>query len=103
MKNQVLQGYRRLLRAASRLFKGDDFALNQARRELRFNFEKNRNVSQVEQIKIHLGEIEEAADMLENHFVQAKVNDRGNYEVGLNKGGDVSLADTPIISSTKDK
>mmetsp|Transcript_1788 Transcript_1788/g.2107 ORF Transcript_1788/g.2107 Transcript_1788/m.2107 type:complete len:132 (-) Transcript_1788:839-1234(-) len=82
-KQIVLNGYRRLLRGATRLFGADEEALRLGRIELRQQFELNRNVTDSKALQELIQGIDEAADMMENNLVQGKLNQRGNYEVEI--------------------
>ncbi|RLN79555.1 hypothetical protein BBJ28_00012776 [Nothophytophthora sp. Chile5] len=69
---QVLGGYRRLLRASRQAFRGDDYALQQARVALRENFAANSAVSDQETIAELVKGIDEAEGMLLHHIVQGR-------------------------------
>ncbi|KAF1776070.1 hypothetical protein PI124_g1109 [Phytophthora idaei] len=69
---QVLGGYRRLLRASRLAFRGDDFALQQARAALRDNFMANSQVSDKEQLDELVKGIDEAEGMLLHNIVQGR-------------------------------
>ena len=49
---QGISAYRRLLRCANTLFKGDNYALGQARKQLKDEFMKNKYVSDKVEIGI---------------------------------------------------
>ena len=80
-----MQGYRRLLKSARRVFRGDEFAMNQARLQLLEEFLRNRNVTDPKELAELQKGIEEADEMLRFSIVQGKLNERGNYEVSGNK------------------
>lgn len=85
---QVLGGYRRLLRASRQAFRGDDYAIQQARLALRENFFENRDVADQETVAELIKGIDEAEGMLLHHIVQGKqkaVEETGapRYEVTL--------------------
>lgn len=85
---QVLGGYRRLLRASRQAFRGDDYAITQARVALRENFLVNRDVQDEETVAELLKGIDDAEGMLLHHIVQGKqkaVDEHGapRYEVTL--------------------
>ncbi|KAF1317748.1 Mitochondrial zinc maintenance protein 1, partial [Globisporangium splendens] len=85
---QVLGGYRRLLRASRQAFRGDDYAIQQARLALRDNFLENRDVRDQETVAELIKGIDEAEGMLLHHIVQGRqkaVEDTGapRYEVTL--------------------
>lgn len=77
----ALRGYRRLLRARKQLFRGDDFALMESKGALRGAFEVNRFEQDPAKIKEMLKGIDEAEDMMLHGLVQARLNERGNFEV----------------------
>uniref|UniRef100_K3W819 Complex 1 LYR protein domain-containing protein n=1 Tax=Globisporangium ultimum (strain ATCC 200006 / CBS 805.95 / DAOM BR144) TaxID=431595 RepID=K3W819_GLOUD len=85
---QVLGGYRRLLRASRQAFRGDDYAIQQARLALRDNFLENRDVRDQETVAELIKGIDEAEGMLLHHIVQGRqkaVEDSGapRYEVTI--------------------
>lgn len=85
---QVLSGYRRLLRASRQAFRGDDYAIAQARGALRENFFANRDVTDEEAIAEMLKSIDDAEGMLLHNIVQGRqkaVDELGapRYEVKL--------------------
>ena len=79
----ALRGYRKLLRASHRLFANDRAALLGAGKELRSHFEQHRNETDVEAIRERLKDIEDVHEMMAVNLVQARLNERGNYEVTL--------------------
>lgn len=72
MRTQVLGGYRRLLRASRQAFRGDTFALQQARVALRENFEANAAVRDEAALQELVQGIDEAEGMLLHHIVQGR-------------------------------
>lgn len=78
-------GYRRLLRVSRVVFKDHDVAIKGAREELRSNFYKNKDVTDQEELKKLLVGIDEVEEMLKFNIVQGERNERGNYDVKLNK------------------
>jgi len=84
MTSRGLAGYRRLLRSAGRVFKGDTFALAQARLSLREEFKKNSGVSDADALKELYQGIDEVDEMLRFNIVQGKLNkDKATFEVKL--------------------
>ena len=83
MSNPGKIGFRKLLRTAKYVFKGDTFAITQARITLRQDFLKNKDVTDKLQLTELLRGIEEVDEMLRFNIVQGKLNERGNY--GKNK------------------
>ncbi|KAL7553369.1 hypothetical protein ACHAWF_016653 [Thalassiosira exigua] len=76
---RALSGYRRLLRARSKLFAGDERALRESAAALRAEFEKNRLASgPPEHIEGLLGMIDEAEDMLLHGIVRGELNKERN-------------------------
>ncbi|KAL7690333.1 putative complex 1 LYR protein [Plasmopara halstedii] len=78
---QVIRGYRRLLRASRQAFRGDVYALKQARMTLREHFIANRQVSDKEQLDELIKGIDEAESMLLHHIVQGRAK-QGTGENG---------------------
>jgi complex III assembly factor LYRM7 len=74
---RALSGYRRLFRARSFLFQGDDRALRESRLAIRAEFTKNKNAppSQIPQL---LQMIDDAEDMLLHGIVQGQLNEEKN-------------------------
>jgi complex III assembly factor LYRM7 len=77
--NGALAGFRHLLRAQRKAFKGDTVMQTGAVKEIRDNFKKNRDITDPEEVKKLVGACYEAADFLSTFVVQAKLNERGNY------------------------
>ena len=76
---RALSGYRRLLRARTKLFAGDERALRESATALRVEFEKNRNATgPPEHLEGLLGMIDEAEDMLLHGIVQGELNKERN-------------------------
>lgn len=74
-RSQVLSGYRRLIRASQHAFRGDAFALQQARLALRENFAANRDVNDMAAIEEMIKSIDDAEGMLLHHIVQGKAKE----------------------------
>jgi hypothetical protein len=74
-----LSGYKRLLKSAAILFSKDQFALLNAKKELRNEFVKNRNVIDPVELGALLRGIEEVDEMIQFNVVQGSMNERGNY------------------------
>lgn len=72
VRQQVLGGYRRLLRATRQTFRGDAYALEQARIALRDQFLVNRDVRDEASVKEMLKGVDEAESMLLHHIVQGQ-------------------------------
>ncbi len=78
---RVLAGFRRLNRARVQLFKGDDYAMQVSRLQMRQQFELNKNVvPQGPHFEELVAGISEAADMLTHEIVRGNLNeDTGRY------------------------
>ncbi|CAG7866264.1 unnamed protein product [Brassica rapa] len=76
---EALIAYRALLRATRRSFAGDVEMLKASASEIRKKFEENRHV--VSEIPRLLEEAREATQFISTMIVQAKLNERGGYEV----------------------
>ena len=74
-----LSGYRKLLKSATVLFRQDQFALINAKSELRSEFLKNKSITNSEELDILLRGIAEVDEMLRFNIVQGKLNENGNY------------------------
>jgi hypothetical protein len=78
--SRVLSGYRRLLRAQKILFGEDYYAQSQAKNAIRDHFNQNRSVTDMDQIREMLQQIDEAEDMLLHGIAQGKLNEQtGSY------------------------
>ncbi|KAK3021049.1 hypothetical protein RJ639_047296, partial [Escallonia herrerae] len=96
---EALRAYRSLLRATRHTFAGDELMLTQSAAEVRKKFEENRHVTSDVEIQRHLEEAREASHFISNMIVQAKLNDRGGYEV---KPGKEHIGATLEIPSEED-
>ncbi|KAG5386593.1 hypothetical protein IGI04_038063 [Brassica rapa subsp. trilocularis] len=76
---EALIAYRALLRATRRSFAGDVEMLKASASEIRKKFEESRHV--VSEIPRLLEEAREATQFISTMIVQAKLNERGGYEV----------------------
>ncbi|EEF39268.1 mitochondrial zinc maintenance protein 1, mitochondrial [Ricinus communis] len=85
VRGEALTAYRSLLRATRKSFAGDTMMLNASASEVRKKFEENRHVTSDTQIQKLLEEAREASEFISTMIVQAKLNDRGGYEVKLDK------------------
>ena len=75
-------GYRRLWRAAALTFRGDTFALGQARVELRTQFDAQRNAP-TEALDELFEAVNDAEDFLLNNITQARAVDENTFRVEL--------------------
>mmetsp|Transcript_52847 Transcript_52847/g.67767 ORF Transcript_52847/g.67767 Transcript_52847/m.67767 type:complete len:122 (-) Transcript_52847:155-520(-) len=73
--------YRRLLKARTVAFRGDNLALSKAKEGIRQGFMLNRDVTDPTKLERMFQEVDEAEEMLRYHILQGKKNDRGNYDV----------------------
>jgi hypothetical protein len=78
---RVLAGYRNLTRARLQLFKGDEFAMKESRRQLREQFELNKHVpTSGPAFETLLEGMKEAAHMLRHEIVRGNLNEQtGRY------------------------
>ncbi|XP_057782321.1 mitochondrial zinc maintenance protein 1, mitochondrial [Salvia miltiorrhiza] len=81
----ALTAYRALLRATRKTFAGDTLMLRQSAAEVRKKFEENRHVTSAADLSRLLEEAREASHFISTMIVQAKLNDRGGYEVKPDK------------------
>lgn len=95
MAKEALSAYRALLRARKKSFAGDLPMLTQSAKEIRSKFEENRAVSSTSEIQKLLQDAREATDFLTNMVVQAKLTDRGNYEIRLDKEHEGATLEIP--------
>ncbi|GLJ13689.1 hypothetical protein SUGI_0218260 [Cryptomeria japonica] len=95
MREQVISAYRALLRARKTSFSGDDIMLTQSAKEIRSKFEENRSVSSLTDIQKLVQEAREAADFLLNMVVQARLTERGTYELKLDKAHEGATLELP--------
>lgn len=90
-------------------FRGDTVTLNASRTELRARFDESRaslssaGVQQQEQIDQALADAAEAADFLRTFVVQAKLNERGNYEMKLEPHHADAVAEEAAIRGSRKK
>jgi hypothetical protein len=78
---RVLAGYRNLTRARIQLFKGDDYAMKESGRQLREQFEINKNApTSGPTFEELLQGMDEAAHMLRHEIVRGDLNEQtGRY------------------------
>ncbi|XP_042068061.1 mitochondrial zinc maintenance protein 1, mitochondrial-like [Salvia splendens] len=85
MGSEALTAYRALLRAIRKTFAGDTLMLKQAAAEVRKKFDENRHVTSASNLSRLMEEAREASHFISTMIVQAKLNDRGGYEVKADK------------------
>ncbi|KAL9235756.1 hypothetical protein vseg_010492 [Gypsophila vaccaria] len=84
-KTEVLKAYRQLLKATRQTFAGDTLMLKSSAIEVRHKFDENKHVSSPSDIDRLLDEAREASHFVSTMIVQAKLNERGGYEVKPSK------------------
>ncbi|KAI5650014.1 hypothetical protein M9H77_36019 [Catharanthus roseus] len=82
---EALRAYRQVLKATQKSFAGDTLMLRESAAEVRKKFEENRHVSSEADVQRLLDEAREASQFISTMIVQAKLNNRGGYEVQLGK------------------
>ncbi|KAG6415299.1 hypothetical protein SASPL_122705 [Salvia splendens] len=85
MGSEALTAYRALLRATRKTFAGDTLMLRQSAVEVRKKFEENRHVTSAADLSRLMEEAREASHFISTMLVQAKLNERGGYEVKADK------------------
>jgi hypothetical protein len=74
-RSRVLSAYRRLNRARTSLFRGDDFAMRVSREQMRAELLKNKNMPPVgSEWEAMVAGIDEAADMLRHEILRGDLN-----------------------------
>ncbi|KAF5731445.1 mitochondrial zinc maintenance protein 1 mitochondrial [Tripterygium wilfordii] len=81
LRGEALSAYRALLKATRKSFAGDSLMLNASALEVRKKFEESRQVTSDAEIQRLLEEAREASQFISTMIVQAKLNERGGYEV----------------------
>ncbi|KAL3648037.1 hypothetical protein CASFOL_009005 [Castilleja foliolosa] len=81
MGSEAIQVYRAVLRATRKTFAGDAVMLRESASEVRKKFEENRHVTSPADLSRLLEEGREASQFISTMIVQAKLNERGGYEV----------------------
>ncbi len=81
----AVRGFRRLLRSAIVVFRNDAHAIHAARKQLKEEFRKNARVTSAKELREHFAGISEVDEMLRFNIVQARMNERGNYNVDLTR------------------
>ncbi|KAH9407609.1 hypothetical protein TYRP_012431 [Tyrophagus putrescentiae] len=82
---EVLRCYKVLLRTRAKVFAGDSGALQLMAAKAREEFDKNRSLTDPEEIKKCLQFGWETAEVLEKTVIQGKLNESGNYEATIKK------------------
>ncbi|KAL8167754.1 hypothetical protein V2J09_009253 [Rumex salicifolius] len=82
---EVLRCYREVLKATRKSFAGDTQMLRASAMEVRTKFEENRSVSSDSEIDKLLQDAKEASSFISTMIVQARLNDRGGYEIKPSK------------------
>ena len=87
-------------------FRGDTVTLTASRKELRARFDETRRSSGAlgaQEIDQALADAAEAADFLRTFVVQAKLNERGNYEMKLESHHADTVAEEAAIRGSRSK
>mmetsp|Transcript_35148 Transcript_35148/g.45131 ORF Transcript_35148/g.45131 Transcript_35148/m.45131 type:complete len:136 (+) Transcript_35148:82-489(+) len=82
-RNQVISGFRKLLKLRKVVFAGDEHALKSSANALKSEFLKNKNEEDPIKLAEMIKGIDEVEEMLRFNIVQAKENDEGNYAVNF--------------------
>ncbi|XP_021775408.1 complex III assembly factor LYRM7-like [Chenopodium quinoa] len=85
MRTEVLKVYREVLKATRKSFAGDTQMLKASAMEVRSKFEENKNVNSKDDIQRLIDEAHEASHFISTMIVQAKLNERGGYEMKPSK------------------
>ncbi|GMJ01068.1 hypothetical protein like AT3G62810 [Hibiscus trionum] len=85
VRGEVLSAYRALLKATRKSFAGDTMMLKASAVEIRQKFDANRHATSDPEIQRLLEEAREASHFVSTMIVQAKLNERGGYEVKPSK------------------
>ncbi|KAG0560255.1 hypothetical protein KC19_10G165800 [Ceratodon purpureus] len=80
---EALSIFRALLRTRKQCFAGDPEMLVAAAKQIRDDFDEHRNVGPGEELDKLMTKAREAIKFMKANIIQAKQNDRGNYEVKL--------------------
>jgi len=99
-RSRVLSSYRRLFRARSRVFQGDDHALHQAKLAIRSEMAKTSSITSEEHLQGLLLTMDEAAHMLTHGIVQGKENEKGNYQVKVPSSAEDQTLYKPVTQET---
>ncbi|GAV66947.1 Complex1_LYR domain-containing protein [Cephalotus follicularis] len=78
---EAVSMYRALLRATRKTFAGDSVMMKASALEIRKTFEENRHLTSKAEIQRVLDDAREASHFISTMIVQAKLNERGGYEV----------------------
>ncbi|KAL0371453.1 UNVERIFIED_CONTAM: hypothetical protein Sangu_0463400 [Sesamum angustifolium] len=104
MASEALSAYRTLLRATRKTFAGDTLMLRESAVEVRKKFEENRTITSPTDLNRLLEEAREASHFISNMIVQAKLNDRGGYEVKPGKdhaGATLEVPSEDLLKKSK--
>lgn len=100
----MLRAYREVLKATRKSFAGDTQMLKASAMEVRSKFEENRSVTSDSDIQKLIEDAREASNFISTMIVQARLNDRGGYEVKLNKehaGATLEIPSEEILKKSK--
>ncbi|KAL0420035.1 UNVERIFIED_CONTAM: hypothetical protein Sradi_1417000 [Sesamum radiatum] len=105
MASEALSAYRTLRRESdAKTFAGDTLMLRESAVEVRKKFEENRNITSPTDLNRLLEEAREASHFISNMIVQAKLNDRGGYEVKPGKdhaGATLEVPSEDLLKKSK--
>eukprot|EP01024_Parvocaulis_polyphysoides_P029297 TRINITY_DN26444_c0_g1_i5.p4 TRINITY_DN26444_c0_g1~~TRINITY_DN26444_c0_g1_i5.p4 ORF type:complete len:112 (+),score=18.91 TRINITY_DN26444_c0_g1_i5:589-924(+) len=82
-KQQIFSAYRTLRRASLKTFQGDEMMLAEGAKKIREAFESYRLETDPGKIEQLLKDAADAAEFLRTSIVQAKMNERGSYELKI--------------------
>lgn len=100
----MLRAYREVLKATRKSFAGDTQMLKASAMEVRSKFEENRSVTSDSDIQKLIEDAREASNFISTMIVQARLNDRGGYEVKLDKehaGATLEIPSEEILKKSK--
>lgn len=83
LRNETLQAFKSLHKAAKYVFKGDRFTINRAREQINIEYKKYKNVSDKTAIKELILHSKAVENELRTTVIQAKEIKPGQYELHL--------------------
>ena len=78
-RNEAVRVFRSLLRTRRQCFAGDRDMLAASAKQIREEFDANRNVASGEELDNLISKAREGIEFMKVNIVQAKLNERGNY------------------------
>ncbi|KAG0610031.1 hypothetical protein M758_7G033300 [Ceratodon purpureus] len=91
-RSEAVAVFRTLMRTRRQCFAGDPDLLAASAKEIRKEFEANRNVGPGEELESLISKAREGVEFMRVNIVQAKLNERGNYEMKVkpeHQGGEL--------------